>query len=62
MRMVEKEHDFRMLGLKIRELRKTAEEIRELGHEIEAVERNANRILASTRMLEINVNDVLEVL
>ncbi len=54
--------DFKALDAKIKELRKTAEDINEMGGGIEAVKRNTNRILASTRMLEINVCDVMEVL
>ncbi len=50
--------DINKLDEKIKTLRKIAEEIREEGSQIEAVKRNINRVLASTRMLEINVCDV----
>ena len=43
---------------KIKELRKTAEELNKLGEGIEAVKRNMVRILASTKMLEINISDI----
>ena len=36
--------------------------IRELGQGIEAVRRNVDRILASVKMIELNVCDVVEVL
>jgi hypothetical protein len=54
--------DLKALDTKIKELRKTAEDIKKIGGEIEAVKRNTNRILASTRMLEITVSDAAEVL
>lgn len=47
---------------KIRLLRRTAEELMALGGEIEAVKKNLVRLLASTRMLELNISDVREVL
>jgi hypothetical protein len=43
---------------KIKLLRKTAEELMVLGGEIEAVKKNLVRLLASTKMLELNVSDV----
>jgi hypothetical protein len=50
------------MDARIRLLRKTAEELLALGGEIEAVKKNLVRLLASTRMLELNVSDVREVL
>jgi ribosomal protein L16/L10AE len=55
---MEKKFDINKLDEKIKVLRKVAEEIREDGKDIEAVKRNINRVLASTKMLEINVCDV----
>jgi hypothetical protein len=55
---MEKKYDINKLDEKIRTLRKIAEEIKEAGSEIEAVKRNINRVLASTKMLEINICDV----
>ncbi len=43
---------------KIRSIKRSATELKELTGDIEAVNRNADRILASVRMLEINVSDV----
>ncbi len=43
---------------KIRLLKQTALELQVLGEEIPAVEKNTNRILASIKMLEINVSDI----
>ncbi len=42
----------------IRSLRKSATELKKLSGGIEAVDCNVDRILASIRMLEINVSDV----
>jgi len=47
------------LDKKIVRLRKIAEDILENGRDIEAVSRNTKRILASIRMLEINISDAL---
>lgn len=56
------EKDLERLDVKIKELRRTAEEIGTLGEDIEAVKRNIVRILASTKMLEINISDVREII
>ena len=55
-------NDLEALDEKIRELRRTAEEIDKLGEGIEAVKRNIVRVLSSTKMLEINISDVRAVL
>lgn len=47
------------LDKKIRELKKIAEEILETGGDIEAVKRNTIRIIASIKMLELNISDIL---
>jgi len=47
---------------KIRLLRSTAEELMAMAGDIEAIKKNLVRLLASTRMLELNVSDVKEVL
>ncbi len=46
---------------KIRALRQTAQELLDTAGDIEAVRRNAKRILASVRMLELNVCDINEI-
>jgi hypothetical protein len=55
---MEKKFDINKLDEKIKMLRKVAEEIREEGKDFEAVKRNINRVLASTRMLVMSVCDV----
>ncbi|MGD0658455.1 MAG: hypothetical protein ABSD38_10350 [Syntrophorhabdales bacterium] len=59
---MDREYDLKGMDARIREIRKTAEEIREVGQGIEAVRRNVDRILASVKMIELNVCDVVEVL
>ncbi len=48
------------LDEKITRLRQAAEDVLATGGEIEAVKRNITKILANTRMLELNVSDVRE--
>lgn len=56
------EYDIKGMVMKIRELRKNAEELKEISGGIQAVDRNADRILASVKMLEIDVSDVVDIL
>ena len=58
---MERDYDLKGMDARIRELRKTAEEIRELAQGIEAVRRNADRLLASVKMMELNLCDLAEV-
>ena len=46
---------------KIKALRKDAEELKKIAGDIPAVEKNANRILADIKMLELNINDAAEI-
>jgi len=48
------------MSKKIRSLKKSAVELRNLSGGIEAVDRNVERILASVKMLEINISDVAD--
>ncbi len=45
---------------KIQLMKKTAEEINRIGEDFPALARNTVRILASVKMLEINVSDLVE--
>ena len=49
------------LNTRIKAIKKAAQELKELSGGIPAVDRNVARILASIRMLEINVSDILDV-
>jgi len=52
------EERLKEMGERIRELRRVAEELKDSGGDIEAVRRNVERILASVRILELNICDV----
>ncbi|NIS61394.1 MAG: hypothetical protein GTO13_12060 [Proteobacteria bacterium] len=47
---------------RIQSIKKSVIDLRNRGQQIEAVRRNADRILASIRMLELNVSDLIPVL
>ena len=47
---------------KIQAIKKAALELKDISGGIEAVDRNADRILTSAKMLEINVSDVLDIM
>ncbi len=51
----------KQMDVRIKKIRKAAEELKELSGGIQAVDRNVSRILASVKMLEINISDILEV-
>ena len=48
------------LDKKIQVIKQAAAELKKLSNGIQAVDRNADRVLASVKMLEINVSDVLD--
>ena len=48
------------IDTRIKTIRKAAEELKELSGGIPAVDRNAVRILASAKMLESNISDILD--
>ena len=50
--------EIRKLDTRIKTIKKAAQELRELSGGVPAVDRNAARILASVKMLEINISDV----
>ncbi len=45
---------------KVQLIKKTAEELSQLGKDFPAVHKNTLRILASTKMLELNISDVMD--
>jgi hypothetical protein len=53
------QREIKKMDTKVKTIKKTAEELKELCRNIPAVDRNAARILASVKMLEINVSDLL---
>jgi hypothetical protein len=56
--MMAEQYDIKAMAAKVRALRRNAEALKEISGGIPAVDRNADRILADVRMLEININDV----
>ena len=51
--------DINEINTKIQLLKKTAEELNRMGEDFPALARNTARILASVKMLEINVSDLV---
>ena len=52
--------DLKTIDEKIKLLKSTAQELNRLGDNFPALARNSVRILASIKMLEINVSDLVE--
>ena len=52
--------DLNKIYAKIQLMKKIAEELNRIGDDFPALARNTVRILASVKMLEINVADILE--
>jgi hypothetical protein len=52
--------DLDKINTKIQLMKKTAEELNQIGENFPALDRNTVRILASIKMLEINISDLVE--
>jgi hypothetical protein len=52
--------DLNQIHSRIQRLKRTAEELNRMGANFPALARNAVRILASIKMLEINISDVVD--
>jgi hypothetical protein len=50
--------DLKDLDSKIQSMKKTAEELKQMGEDFPALYRNVSRLLASIKMLELNVSDL----
>jgi hypothetical protein len=50
------------IDTRIKTIKKAAQELKELSAAIPAVDRNTARILASVKMLEINISDVKDLI
>lgn len=50
--------DLKELDSKLQSMKKTAEELRQMGEDFPALYRNISRVLASIKMLELNISDV----
>ena len=53
--------ELRKIDTRIKMIKKATQELKQLSGGIQAVDRNAERILASVKMLEINISDLLDV-
>ncbi len=54
--------EIQKLDTRIQKIKKAAQELKALSRKIPAVDRNTVRILASVKMLEINISDVKDLL
>jgi len=50
--------EIRKIDTRIKTIKKATQELKQLSGGIQAIDRNAERILASVKMLEINISDV----
>jgi len=58
--MVE-EYNVKEMAEKIQAIKEAATELQDISGGIQAVDRNANRILTSVKMLEINISDIVDI-
>lgn len=56
------DYDIRAMAEKIDYLKKTVMELKDVSGGIKAVERNVERILASIRVLELDISDVIDII
>jgi uncharacterized protein YoxC len=54
--------ELRKLDTRIKKIKKTTQELKQLSGGIQAIDRNTERILASVKMLEINISDVKDLI
>jgi hypothetical protein len=52
--------EIKKLDTRIKTIKDAAQELKKLSGGLQAVDRNADRILASVKMLEINISDLLD--
>ena len=57
-----KEYKIEDMAEKIQILKQTATELKRISGGIQAVDKNVDRILASIKMLEINISDIVGIL
>ncbi len=57
---MDERNDLKEMAGKIAIMKKTAEELKEMGEDFPALYRNTSRILAGIKMLELNVSDLNE--
>ena len=52
--------DLKEIDTKIQSMKKTAEELNKMAETFPALYRNSSRILASIKMLELNISDITD--
>ena len=56
------EYDVKGMTARIETLRQTATELKTMSGGIQAINRNVDRVLASIKMLEINISDIASII
>ncbi|MFC2070863.1 hypothetical protein ACFLTB_06820 [Chloroflexota bacterium] len=59
--MADKSVDIEGMAQRIASIRQNADELKAMSGGIQAVDKNADRILASVKMLEINISDLVDI-
>jgi len=59
---VVEEYNIKLMAEKIETIRRTATELKSISGGIQAIDRNVDRILASVKMMEINITDVVDII
>jgi hypothetical protein len=60
--MMGQEYDIKGMAEKIQAIKEKATELKRISGDIQAVDRNVDRILASVKMLEINISDIANII
>jgi hypothetical protein len=55
------EYNVNEMAEKIQAIKETATELKNISGGIQVVDRNVDRILASVKMLEINISDIVDI-
>ena len=58
--MMTTENELKKIDNKIKLLRNTAEELKDMAENIPAITRNTTRLLASVKMMELNISDCID--
>ncbi len=53
--------DIKKIDNNIKAMKKAAEDLSQMGDDFPALKRNTARILASIKMLEINISDIIDI-
>jgi len=56
------QYDIKVMAERIQAIKEAATELKHISGGIQAVDRNVDRILASVKMLEINISDIASII